>query len=190
MTMGLEILIQKYGYAAILLGTFLEGETVLVLGGFAAHRGYLYLPLVMVCAFLGSFIGDQIYFFIGRSKGLHYMDRRPGLKEKSRKFQRLLNRHHIVIILLFRFLYGLRTVAPFAIGMSGISVWRFFLLNAISALMWAGSIGAAGYFFGNTLELLLEDVKKYEEIIIITGILLILIRFLHILWKNRRKPQG
>ena len=40
----LESLIDTYGYLTILIGTFLEGETILVLGGFAAHRGYLHLP--------------------------------------------------------------------------------------------------------------------------------------------------
>ena len=52
--MSTEELIQRFGYAAIIVGTFLEGETILVIGGFAAYRGYLSLPLVMVCALLGS----------------------------------------------------------------------------------------------------------------------------------------
>jgi membrane protein DedA with SNARE-associated domain len=39
--MTLESILDPYGYLAVLVGTFLEGETILVLGGFAAHRGYL-----------------------------------------------------------------------------------------------------------------------------------------------------
>ena len=49
--MTLESIVDTYGYLAVLLGTFLEGETILVLGGFAAHRGYLALPWVIVAAF-------------------------------------------------------------------------------------------------------------------------------------------
>ena len=52
--MLLEELITTYGYAAVGIGSFLEGETVLVLGGLAAHRGYLELPWVIVYAFLGT----------------------------------------------------------------------------------------------------------------------------------------
>ncbi|SPD74464.1 hypothetical protein PITCH_A230150 [uncultured Desulfobacterium sp.] len=37
--MSLEEIISTYGYAAIVAGTFFEGETILVIGGFAAHRG-------------------------------------------------------------------------------------------------------------------------------------------------------
>jgi membrane protein DedA with SNARE-associated domain len=50
----LESIIETYGYWALLVGTFFEGETVLVLGGFAAHRGYLTLPWVILAAFIGS----------------------------------------------------------------------------------------------------------------------------------------
>jgi membrane protein DedA with SNARE-associated domain len=46
--------ISAYGYYAVEAGTFFEGETVLVLAGFAAHRGYLELPLVIACAFAGE----------------------------------------------------------------------------------------------------------------------------------------
>ena len=58
--MSLEHLIDAYGYLAILAGTFLEGETILILGGVAAKLGYLDLPWVIVCGFTGSLIGDQL----------------------------------------------------------------------------------------------------------------------------------
>ena len=64
--MSLETMIATYGYGAVLVGTFLEGETVVLLGGFAAHRGYLDLPWVIAVAFAGSLLGDQLYFYLGR----------------------------------------------------------------------------------------------------------------------------
>ena len=39
--MTLTALIASYGYYALFVGTFLEGETVLIAAGFAAHRGIL-----------------------------------------------------------------------------------------------------------------------------------------------------
>lgn len=110
--MSLETLISTYGYAAIGIGAFLEGETILILGGLAAHRGYLELPWVIVCAFLGTLFGDQLYFYIGRTKGKALLERRPHWKSKSEKVFLLLNRHQVWVILGFRFLYGLRTVTP------------------------------------------------------------------------------
>ena len=61
--MDLQSIIENYGYAAIFIGTFLEGETVLVLAGMAAHRGYLVLTWVITAAFLGRLCGDQLFLF-------------------------------------------------------------------------------------------------------------------------------
>ena len=65
----LQALIEQYGYLAVFVGCFLEGETVLVLGGFAAHLGYLSLPIVIATAAVAGFIGDQALFAIGRRWG-------------------------------------------------------------------------------------------------------------------------
>jgi membrane protein DedA with SNARE-associated domain len=75
--MDLINLITLFGYPVILMGTFIFGEMVLVLGGFAAHRGDLDLRLVVLCAFIGAAAGDQFFFFIGRYKSRTFLDRRP-----------------------------------------------------------------------------------------------------------------
>jgi len=168
--MTLEDLISTYGYAAIGIGSFLEGETIVILGGFSAHRGYLELPWVIVCAFLGSFIGDQAYFYFGRIKGQAWIGRRPQWQAKSEKVFSLLNRHQDWLIIGFRFLYGLRTVTPFVMGAARISPSRFFLLNFLGAAIWAIVMGAMGYLFGNVLEALIGDLKHYE--LLLFGILL------------------
>lgn len=160
--MSLQELISNYGYAAIAVGTFFEGETILILGGFAAHRGYLELPWVVVSAFLGTLCGDQLYFYIGRSKGVSAFAERPGWKQKSDKVFRLMNRHQTWLILGFRFIYGIRTVTPFLIGASRVSPLRFLVLNTIGGLIWAVAVGTLGYLFGQTLELIVADLKKYE----------------------------
>ena len=160
--MSLEELISTYGYTAVGVGTFLEGETILILGGFAAHRGYLELPWVIVCAFFGTLFGDQLFFYIGRTKGKSALEKRPHWKTKSEKVFRLLDRHQILLILGFRFLYGLRTVTPFIIGASKIAPTRFLILNILGASLWAIIIGTMGYLFGHTLEIIIGDIKQYE----------------------------
>ena len=160
--MPLEQLIATYGYAALAVGAFLEGETILVLGGVAAHRGYLELPWVMAAAFLGTLFGDQLYFHIGRTHGTAFLEKRPAWKARSARVLSLLERHQVWLILAFRFLYGLRTVTPFLIGASGVRPWRFLWLNVLGAAAWAVGIGALGYVFGHAIELLLGDVKRYE----------------------------
>ena len=62
--MTLEALLQTYGYPILFAGTFVEGETPLVLAGFLVHQGYFALPVVIGVAFLGSFSADQCFFFL------------------------------------------------------------------------------------------------------------------------------
>ena len=159
----LESLIQQYGYLAIAVGTFAEGETVLLLGGFAAHRGYLDLAGVIAAAFVGSLCGDTLYFEIGRRKGMAFLERRPAWKKHVARVLTMVHSHQTLLILSFRFLYGIRTVAPFAIGASGVPLRRFLVLNVVSAALWASAFGTLGYLLGNTLQAVLGDIERYER---------------------------
>ncbi len=160
--MSLEALITQYGYWALLLGTFLEGETILVIAGFLAFRGYLELPWVITVAFIGTYMGDQFFFYLGRYKGKAYLSRRPHWQVRADRALRLLNRHEIPLVLGFRFLYGIRSVTPFVIGSSGFSPLRFAVLNAIGGIVWAVLVGVLGYYFGKTLNHAIDEFKRYE----------------------------
>lgn len=180
--MTVQYLIDTYGYAAILIGTFLEGETILVLGGIAAKLGYLKLPWVILCAFVGSLFGDQLLFFLGRYKGPRILVRLPTWQKRTDKVLLLMEKRRMLIILGFRFFYGMRTVTPFVLGMSRVPVTEFVLFNTISAGVWATLFGILGYVFGHGLELVLGDIRRYEiEILggmVIVGALLWLVRVL------------
>lgn len=173
--MNVENLIHSYGYLTVLVGTFLEGETIVVLAAFAAHQGYLPLSEVILAAFMGSLAGDQLYFYLGRKHSRFLLDKRPSWRSRIDKAARLLNRFQTSLILSFRFMYGLRTVLPFAIGMSSVPAAKFAVLNMIGAAIWSVALGYGGYFFGHAFEVVLEDAKKYElwvfGLIAMTGIL-------------------
>ena len=163
--MGIEAYIIHFGYIVILLSTFFGGEAILVLAGFLAHRGYLTFSLVVLVAFTGSLVSDQLYFFLGRKKGLAYLDKHPSWKTKADRIRKLMQQHQNLVILLFRFVYGIRSVTPFLIGVSGVSSFKFLVLNAVGAITWAIALTSLGYVFGHAAELLLDDIKKYEFII-------------------------
>ncbi len=133
-----------------------------MLAGFLAHRGYLDFSAVVLVAFLGSLTSDQLYFFIGRNKGFAYLDKHPSWKVKSGRILQLIQRHQNLVILLFRFVYGVRTITPFVVGVSRVSPLKYFMLNAVGALVWAITLTSLGYVFGHTAELILDDIKKYE----------------------------
>jgi len=158
----LESFIRDYGYLAVFVGTFLEGETILLMAGFAAQRGYLSLPEVIAVAFLGGFAGDQLYFHLGRRHGSALLERFPSLRERTEAVRRLLFRFHALLIPALRFVYGMRVIGPMALGMSAVPPRRFLALNLAGAALWAALIAGAGYFFGRALELLVRDLARFE----------------------------
>lgn len=161
--MSLEALIETHGYWVVFVGTFIEGETILLLAAVAAHGGYLSLPGVIGSAFLGSLLCDQIFFQLGRLHGPRILARRPAWRSRMARVESILRRHGTIMILGFRFLYGLRSVTPFAVGMSGaVSTSRFVLLNLTGAAVWAIAIGLAGYGLGHTVEAMLGRSRQIQ----------------------------
>lgn len=164
--MTLTGLIAQYGYLAVFVGAVLEGETMLVLAGFAAHQGYLSLPWVVLLALCGGVLGDQACFFLGRRYGPALLLRFPNLTPGVQRVDQLLL-YHAWLIIGMRFMYGLRLVGPIAIGMSGLSTWRFVAFNLIGAAIWAPLIAGAGYLFGHALQLLFTDIRHFEEAVLL-----------------------
>lgn len=187
--MSLETLVSTYGYWALLVGTFFEGETILIIGGLTAHLGYLKLPIVMLVAFIGSFSGDQFYFFVGRLKGADLLAKHPKWQKKVHKVHQLMERYHDFIMVGFRFVYGMRIMTPFVLAMNKrVRTSRFVVLNAIGAAIWSVVISGGGYLFGNALEIVLRDIKRYQIgvmlIISITGMVFWIIHR----YRENRKP--
>lgn len=142
-------------YLIILAWTFVEGETVVLVTGalIAGQNEYgLSIHLLVLVAFLGSFAGDQTYYYIGRRYGTALLKKWPRFQKKIDWAFRMVRTHETLFILTFRFLYGVRNFSPFVIGISGVPWIKFLCLNFIAALIWANSFAWGGYFLGTMLE--------------------------------------
>jgi membrane protein DedA with SNARE-associated domain len=157
-----ESIILTYGYPALLLGTVLEGEAVVIIAGVLAYQGYLDLPTVMLIAFVGTFLTDQSIFLLGRAKGLPFLERRPRWKQRAERVHQMMDRYEQTIIIGLRFLYGFRTITPFVIGMSGFNIKRFFFINALGGLLWAVVMASAGYLCSQTLARVGAGALQYQ----------------------------
>ncbi|WP_185961260.1 DedA family protein [Telmatospirillum sp. J64-1] len=149
--------LSTWGYLGIIGLTFLEGETVVILAGIAAYQGYMDISLVMASAIAGTFCGDQLYYYIGRRYGTPLLERWPNMRKRVDWVFRILRKYETAFILSFRFLYGVRNVSPFVIGMSGVSRLRFGGLNLLAAMVWAAAFAFGGYYFGHALEKFLGE---------------------------------
>lgn len=141
----LESIIAEYGVLFVFVGTIFEGETIVILAGFLSHQGVLDPFKVTGAAFLGSWINDQALFYIARYSSNSRLVREQREKPIFAKALAMIERNSTQFILAFRFLYGLRTVSPLALGLSNVSARKYLILNTIAAAVWATVITAIGY---------------------------------------------
>jgi len=181
--------LEAYGYLFLFLGTFFEGEAVLILAGYFAFQGTLSLPGVILTALGGSFLGDQFYFYLGRWRGKWLLSLVASLAKKLRRALRLIEKYGSFVAFISRYTYGLRIVLPIVLGMTNLASRRFLALNFLSAVSWAVLFSLAGFFFGKSASLFIEDLDRYEPYIVL--VLLAIIgcfwcgHFVHVWWLGR-----
>ena len=162
--MSIETIIAHYGLPALFVGAGIEGETVVVTGGIFVRHGLLPLGGAMVAAATGSFVADQLLFTLGRRFRDHPRVQRITARPGFARAIRMLERHPTGFIFAFRFIYGLRTVSPIAIGTSHIDRYRFVLLNAVAAAIWGTVFTTAGYLFGEAIERAFGRVRSITHL--------------------------
>jgi membrane protein DedA with SNARE-associated domain len=160
--MDLGSLIETHGYWALAAGCALEGETMLVLAGLAAQRGYLDPLAVVGIASTMGFASDQLFFWLGRWRGMALLSRWPSVAAKAGRVHALIDRYDAMVIIGVRFAYGLRIAGPIFIGMSAVPALRFAVLNAIGAVLWACVVGGVGWLSGQAAESVFGNIQHLE----------------------------
>ncbi|MGZ5208658.1 MAG: DedA family protein [Sulfuricurvum sp.] len=153
--------LKEYGYIVLFVWSILEGELGLVMAGIMSHTADMILPIALIVGALGGFVGDQIYFYIGRyNKNYIYTK----LRSQRRKFaiaHLLLKKYGWPIVFAQRYMYGMRTVIPMAIGLTKYSARKFAFINLISAFFWASMTIIPAYYFGEELLKVLGWIKLH-----------------------------
>lgn len=173
--MTIETLIARYGLVALFVAAGMEGEASVVTGGVLAHKQLLPLYGAALAASAGSFTADQLLFRIGRRHRdrpwVRRLAARPGFARALAAFER----HPAGFILGFRFLVGLRTISPLAIGTSQFPAPRFVALNALAAALWGPLFTGIGYLFGAAITHLSDRLRPLEHGLLVGGGILLLL---------------
>ena len=160
--MSLATLIAVHGYWILAIGCLVEGEVVLVLAAYAAHRGYLNPAAVAAIAVASAFASNQFFFWLGRRHGAVLIKRWPSIARRSVGIRRLIERHASLAAVAVRFTYGIRVAGPLLIGASSMPQLRFAVLNALSAIAWTLMVGAAGWLFGEAAQTIFGHLAHIE----------------------------
>lgn len=159
--------LELHGYWVLFVGTFLEGEAILLMAGFLAFQGYLDVVGVICTAWAGSFCGDQFYFYLGRLKGKGLLRRFHSIARKFREALKLIEKYGNLVAFISRFTYGFRIVLPIILGITNLAPRTFLWINLVSALTWAVAFSLGGYLFGKSASLLFDNVSNYEHYLVL-----------------------
>jgi membrane protein DedA with SNARE-associated domain len=180
-------------------GLPLPEEITILSVGFLAYMGRnpdLYPPPVLgaiavdgVTAALvttGAVIfADNLVFFMGRFFGRRLMEY-PKFKvlfgEKvMAKINSMNDRFGSLAIFVFRFLPGIRFPAHIALGMSRCPVWKFFLVDALAAMISVPTQVMLVYHYGDAI---LSVLKQFKIVFLVVLVIVAIVYF----WRQRRKP--
>ena len=156
----MEPFLQQYGYLALLVGTFFEGETAILVASSMIHQDLYDAGPTVFFGFAGSFISDWLYYLIGRLNGKFFIDKRPKLRAKLETVENLFRKNQLQILFSYRFLYGFRVIIPIVIGMSHVKPMQYLFFSVTGGLIWATTVTTVGYLLGRFLNL---DTSVFEK---------------------------
>lgn len=178
-----------FAECGILLGFFLPGDSLLFVTGLFIAQGYIGMNLWLACLLLiiAAFAGNLTGYWVGRTVGPPLF-RKPDSKifrqEYVDKTHEFFDRHGGRAIVLARFVPIVRTFITAVAGIGRMNFRHYVIYSAIGAVLWAGLITVAGYYFGN-----IEFIKNNLELALIVLVLLSIIPIIVEYVRHRRNRQ-
>lgn len=198
-TAGLQELLETWGYGVVFTAMLLEsaglplpGETITLLGGYAAGSGQMEVLGVIAAAAGGAMVGDSLGYWIGRRAGWPFLLRVGGLLRQSPEQLELLRlrflRHAGKSVFLGRFVAVLRVVAGPMAGAVGMPYPRFLLCNCAGALLWASTMVSLAWLGGRwiPLERMLKGMVEFSLGALLIIVLILLVPRLLSWWEARQ----
>jgi membrane protein DedA with SNARE-associated domain len=149
-------------YSIVFTGMMIEGDIFLFTTAFLASAGFFDIGDVFFIALSGAFIGDIVWFWLGR----RFMNSSALLKRWTDRiaspFDGHIRERPFRTIFLSKFAYGLHRFLLARAGAFGMHIFEFIRLDAVAILLWIGVIGGLGYFSGTSVQLIRHYLKFTE----------------------------
>lgn len=195
----LDYLVNHLGYLGIVAFLALCGcgipvpeEAPLVLAGVLSSQGALEPTIAFGACLLGALLGDSLMYSIGRTLGHGWLTRHKTVSrfidaEKEEKFEHAVRRHGFKVLLLTRFLIGVRGPVYYAAGAAKVPYFRFLLWDFISATLVVGIVFGLAYRFGEPIARIIHDAEEWLTI----GVVMVLAAVgLFALYKSQTKRMA
>ncbi|MSN95822.1 DedA family protein [Campylobacter sp. FMV-PI01] len=179
--------LSTYGYIILFAYTLGGGMVAIIAAGVLSYAGKMDLTLIIIVASISNFLGDTLLFYLGRYNKQAIM---PYFKKQTRNLalaQILFKKHGGKIIFFKKYIYGLKTLVPIAIGLTKYSFGKFSIINLISSIIWAISLGFLSYYMA---DLLIDFFKFMEKKPWITPLILLFILGVIVFYFKKATKKG
>ncbi|MDA8320829.1 MAG: DedA family protein [Actinomycetota bacterium] len=192
--------LDSYGYLAVGglvtledFGIPVPGETILVAASVYAGAGRLSIVVVGIVALAAAVIGDNIGYAIGRFGG-HALVLRYGrfvllTEERLARAEGFFARYGGPIVVVARFIEGLRQLNGIIAGIAEMPWPRFLLFNAIGAALWVGVWTSVGYLAGDHIQVIYAAVTRYSLYALIVLVVVVAAWAIRFLIRRRRRGR-
>lgn len=164
--------LSTYGYIVLFLYSLGGGFVALLGAGVLSFMGKMDLSLSITIAFIANFIGDSLMFYMSRYHKREMMEYFKKHRRKLAFSHLLLKKHGSWIIIVKKFIYGLKTLVPLAVGLTKYDFWKFSAYNAVGAAIWAIVVGGLSFLFGGAL---IEGYKMVADKPYLAPVMLIIV---------------
>lgn len=183
-------------YGILLVSSFIEnvfppfpGDTVTLAGAFVAGEGNIGYAGVLISATSGGILGMMALYYLGRLKGRRFFERRNSRilgKKTLARVERLFRRHGDFIIVISRFLAGMRSAVAIAAGLGNVGPFKMTVLSLVSFLLWNGIIVGLMIVSKSNWQMIKNMVEQYASLILILGFCLVIVYIVIFIWRRRR----
>ena len=153
--------LSTYGYFILFFYSLGGGMVAIIAAGVLSSVGKMDITLSIFIAILGNIIGDSIIFYLSRYNKKEFL---PYLKKQRRNValsQILFKKYGSFIIVVKKYIYGIKTIIPIAIAFTKYPFYKFTIFNIIGSIVWGISLGLLSYFMGDYLIQSYEKLKEY-----------------------------
>ncbi len=183
-------------YGILLVSSFIEnvfppfpGDTVTLAGAFVAGEGNIGYAGVLISATSGGILGMMVLYYLGRVKGRRFFERRNSRilgKSTLERVERLFGRHGDLIIVISRFLAGMRSAIAIAAGLGNVGPLKMTVLSLVSFLLWNSIIVGLMIVSKSNWQMIKGIVEQYTFIILILGVCLVIVYIAFLIWRRKR----
>jgi len=193
--------IEHYGYFTVALGILLEdfglpapGETLLITGSIGASTGALNIYLLLLLAWTGAVVGDNIGYAIGHFGGHRLMMRHGGrigiTEERLKQVEAFFELYGGWVIVFARFVVILRQFNGIVAGTLGMHWLHFLALNALGAALWVSFWGILSYWLGKGVLVYVHELHQVTPLLSIFVIVFLVLGAGYLWWRFTRKLRS